>query len=65
MGRKQISNSEKKNARDSPLSERIEISWNFSGSAGNSGGGSSDYGVSGDDVSGVPPIMQKRNAHSC
>ena len=55
----------KKIARDSPLSERIEISWNFSGSGGNSGGDGSGYGVSGDGVSAVPPIMHKRNARSC
>ena len=43
----------KKNSRDSPLTEKIEISGNYNGSdVGNGGSGSCD-GVSGDGVSGV------------
>jgi len=55
MRRRKISKSEeKKNARDSPLTEKIEISGNYYGcSGGGSGDGVSGDGVSGDGVSGV------------
>jgi hypothetical protein len=43
----------KKNARDSPLTEKIEISGNYNGSDVGSGGSGSCYGVSGYGVSGV------------
>ena len=42
----------KKNARDSPLTEKIDISGNYGSSVG-SGGGGSGNGVSDDGVSGV------------
>jgi hypothetical protein len=51
--RRKISKSEKKNARDSPLTEKIEISGNYNGSDVGSGGSGSCYGVSGYGVSGV------------
>ena len=43
----------KKNSRDSPLTEKIEISGNYNGSDVGSGGSGSCDGVSGDGVSGV------------
>jgi hypothetical protein len=43
----------KKNARDSPLTEKIEISCNYNGSSVGSVGGGSGDGVSDDGVSGV------------
>jgi hypothetical protein len=43
----------KKNSRDSPLTEKIEISGNYNGSDVGSGSGGSGDGVSGNGVSGV------------
>ena len=53
MRRRKESKSLNKNARDSPLTEKIEMLGNYNGSGVGSGGGGSGDGVSSDGVSGV------------